>query len=103
MARRERESEELEAMIGRTLRALVRRAGQGDTTALEALGRLEGTTAAATTVALRRASYAYRVLGEGFYSYGELAQVMGVSRQAIQQRIHRPNGAAAATVAWLAS
>lgn len=97
--RPERESEELEAMIRRTHRALVRRAGAGDTTALEALARLERTASVATTVALSRA----HTSGGGYYSWGDLADVAGSTRQAVQQRVGRmaSTPATAETVAWL--
>ncbi len=95
--RQERESEELEAMIRRMQRALVRRARAGDTTALEALARLERSGSAATTVALAAA----HTSGGGFYSYGELAQTMRTSRQAVMQRIGRQDQAPAELRSWL--
>jgi hypothetical protein len=81
----DREALELEGMVRRTLRSLVRRAGEGDTTALEALARLERVASSATTVALSRA----HTSGGGFYSWGELADVTGSTRQAVQQRAAR--------------
>lgn len=101
MSRRrvERESEDLEAMVRRMQRALVRRAAAGDTTALEALARLERTAALATTVALSRA----HTSGGGFYSWGDLADVTGSTRQAVQQRVGRlaSTEVTAEAVQWL--
>lgn len=96
---RDREASELEAMIRRMHRALVRRAAGGDTTALEALARLERVASSATTVALSRA----HTSGGGFYSWGELADVTGSTRQAVQQRVGRmaATPASAETVRWL--
>ncbi len=93
----ERESEELEAMMRRMYRALVRRAASGDTTALEALARLERVGSAATTVALWRSHRSSR----GLYSLGELADVVGATRQAVQQRIRRVGAIPSETRAWL--
>lgn len=95
----DRESVELEAMVKRIHRALVRRAGAGDTTALEALARLERVASSATTVALSRA----HTSGGGFYSWGELADVTGSTRQAVQQRVARMGTTPASgdTVRWL--
>ena len=72
-------------MVRRMYRALARRAASGDTTALEALGRLEVEAREATTVALSRS----HVNHGGLYTFGELAQTTGTSRQAVQQRIAR--------------
>ncbi len=72
-------------MVGRMLRALVRRAEEGDTEALEQLARLEVAAAHATTEAMV-AMYT----GSGpRYSYGEVANILGVSRQAVRQRVVR--------------
>lgn len=95
--RQERESEELEAMVRRMQRALVRRAREGDTTAVEALARLERSASAATTVALAAA----HTSGGGFYSYGDLADVAGSTRQAVQQRIGRQDRIPAELRRWL--
>lgn len=81
----DREAIELEGMIRRTLRSLVRRAAEGDTTALESLALLEEFTASATTLALA----ASHVTWGGHYTYGELAQTTRTSRQAVQQRVAR--------------
>lgn len=95
--RSERESEDLEAMVRRTMRALVRRAASGDTTALESLGRLERVAAAATTVATARS----HVNHGGLYTYGELAQTTRTSRQAVQQRVSRQETVPADLRSWL--
>lgn len=81
----ERESRDLEGMMRRTLRALVRRAAEGDTTALWALAALENAVSQAYTAALWRS----HTSGGGLYSYGELAQTTLTTRQAVQQRIGR--------------
>ena len=70
-------------MVGRMLRALVRRAAEGDTEALEELARLEDLAAVAAAEGLARAQR------EAGYSSGELAQVLTCSRQAVRQRIGR--------------
>lgn len=99
MSRPEREAQELEAMIRRTHRALVRRAAGGDTTALESLARLERLASVSTTVALSRA----HTSGGGYYSWGDLADVTGSTRQAVQQRVGRlaTTPATADTARWL--
>ena len=85
-------------MVRRMQRALVRRAREGDTTALEALARLERSGSAATTVALAAA----HTSAGGFYSYSELADVAGSTRQAVQQRISRQERIPAKLRSWLA-
>lgn len=79
------EAPEVEAMVRRMFRALVRRAAEGDWEALEALGRLEGVAAGSATEGLYRS---WQGQG-GRYSFGELAQVVGTSRQAVRQRVAR--------------
>lgn len=82
------EAPELGDAIVRMLRALVTRAGDGDTEAIEQLQRVEQLAPAALTYGLREAS--------GFgYSFTELAQPLGVSRQAARQRTQQPPTAAA--------
>lgn len=80
--KREREAPEVGAMAGRVIRALVRRAGEGDTEALEQLLSLQAQVAAAVNDA-----------GAGLhrfgYSYTELAGVAGISRQAARERFGR--------------
>lgn len=95
----EREAVELAAMVRRMLRALVRRAAKGDTTALEALGELEALAPTATTVAMALS----HVTHGGYYTYGELAQVTGTSRQAVQQRVGRQGTVSPSDWAWLTS
>lgn len=93
----EREAGDLEAMMRRMARALVRRAHAGDTTALEALARLEEFTAVAHAEALH---VAHENMG-GLYSWAELANALTTSRQAVRQRASRPRDRA--VVSWLRS
>lgn len=79
------EAEDLEAMVARMLRSLVRRAAAGDTTALEALARLERKASHSTTVALRQAHES----AGGIYTWADLANATGSSRQAVRQRAQR--------------
>lgn len=83
MTQRRHEAPEVGAMVGRMLRALVRRAAEGDTEALEQLAHLEDLAAAATTLALVRANV------DAGYTFGELASVTSTSRQAVRQRVGR--------------
>lgn len=76
---RRHESPELGAMVGRMLNALVRRAAEGDTEAVEQLARLEALSRQAHTSAMAEA----RRFG---YSLAELARVTGTTRQAVSQR-----------------
>jgi len=83
MAKREPyEAPQIGAMMERMFRALVRRAGEGDTEALEQLLRLQDVNAEAI-------KSAGRGLAEFGYSYGELARWTGVSRQAAAKRYAR--------------
>lgn len=68
----------------RIVRALVRRAGEGDTQALEALRMLDDLTRQAVAEALR-AMHEPTESRPG-YSWSELARVTGTSRQACSQR-----------------
>jgi len=77
------ESPELGDAILRLLRALVTRASEGDTEAIEQLRRIELLAPAALVKAAR---HAHERAG---YSYTELADVLGVSRQAAHQRVDR--------------
>lgn len=82
-------------MIGRMLNALVRRAADGDWEALEALREIETLAPAAMTAGLavshRKAppgatiDTARAALG---FSYAQLAQSIGVTRSAVQQRVN---------------
>lgn len=78
--RREREAPEVGAMAGRVIRALVRRAAEGDTEALEQLLSLEAQVAQAVKDAGRA------LHDEAGYSFTYLAGVAGVSRQAARER-----------------
>lgn len=87
------ESADLAGAIRRQVRGLVRRAATGDTTALEALAELEDLVPLAVTVAghVLHHDQAAREQAQGLparasYSWGELAQVTGVSRQACHRR-----------------
>lgn len=77
---RRHESPELGAMVGRMLNALIRRAAEGDTEALEQLARLEGLARQANTSGLAEARRA------GGYSLADLAKVTGTTRQAVSMR-----------------
>lgn len=74
------ESPELGDAIVRMMRALVTRAGEGDTEAVEQLRRIEQLAPSATSLGY---GWAHRDAG---YSWGELAQVTGTSRQAVLKR-----------------
>lgn len=76
---RRHESPELGAMVARMLNALIRRAAEGDTEAVEALAKLEGLARQALTSSLAES----RRFG---YSLAELARVTGTTRQAVSQR-----------------
>lgn len=77
--KREREAPEVGAMAGRVVRALVRRAGEGDSEALEELLKLADLLPAA----IRDAGVAMHRFG---YTYTELGDVAGISRQAARER-----------------
>lgn len=81
--RREREAPEVGAAALRMMRALVRRASDGDTEALEQLVHLEA-QASALIVQAGRAMHE-----SGLYTYTDLAQCLGVTRQAVRQRLTR--------------
>jgi hypothetical protein len=78
------ESPELEAFLGRMFNALIRRCAEGDTEAVEALGRLETLARQANTSGLVEARRA------GDYSLADLGRVTGTSRQAVSQRTQGP-------------
>lgn len=80
---RRHESPELGAMVGRMLNALIRRAAEGDTEAVEELGKLEPLARQANTSGQAEA----RRFG---YSLAELARVTGTTRQAVSQRTATP-------------
>lgn len=76
------ESPECGAMIGRMLSALIVRASEGDTEAIEQLAAVETLAGQALTAGLA-------VAREAGYSNAELAAVVGTSRQNVSQRIGR--------------
>jgi hypothetical protein len=73
------EAPEVGAACRRMVRALVRRAGDGDTEALEQLAGVADMARDAVGVAVGQ------LTGFG-YSYGDLARLTGLTRQALQQR-----------------
>lgn len=77
--RRRHEAPDMEAFLRRGLMALARRAGEGDMEAVEALSRLQ------VDVDQQLAAGVAGMRGKG-YSWGQLAQPLGVTRQAAQQR-----------------
>lgn len=83
MTQQRHESPDVGKAVVRMLRGLVRRAADGDTEALEWLATCERAASVATTVGLDRARR------EGGYSYGQLADVTGTTRQAVLQRVGR--------------
>lgn len=85
---RHRESSEIGAMAQRVMRALVRRAAEGDTEALEVLVTIQAEASD------HIASAGQELVTFG-YSYGELASVLGVTRQAARQRFAPKLGATA--------
>lgn len=78
---RDREATELAAAAIRMLRALARRAGDGELEALEALATLEDVA----STQLGAAVAGYRE-GPAQASWTTIGQVLGMSRQAAQQR-----------------
>lgn len=83
--KREREAPEIGAMAGRVVRALVRRAAEGDTEALEQLLGLQRQVATAVNDAGAE-------LHRFGYTYTELAGVAGITRQAARERFGRVFG-----------
>lgn len=84
MARKtHREAPEMAAMLGRMMRAMARRAAEGDPEALEALVGLQATLQAATVDAANG-------LHDFGYSWTEVADAVGITRQAARQRFARP-------------
>lgn len=74
-----RESPEIEAFVKRMYRALEKRASEGDLEAVEALANLSSAVVAATK---RAADAAWR----NGYSYTQIGDALGISRQAARQR-----------------
>lgn len=81
--KREREAPEVGAMAGRVIRALVRRASEGDGEALEQLLSLE----AQLSSAIKDAGAGMHRFG---YSFTELGTIAGISRQAARERFGGP-------------
>lgn len=81
------ESPELGSAVRRQLRALVRRAAEGDTEALEQLAMLDADLATAKAVAVDLMNRGERMGRRGGYSFTELAAVLGTSRQAARQLV----------------
>ena len=79
MAKREYEAPDVGAMVSRMFRALVKRAAEGDLEAVQVLAALSGDLQAATN----NAAAAAHDFG---YSYTELGNALGISRQAARQR-----------------
>lgn len=77
-------------MMVRMLRALVTRAAEGDTIALEQLARVEAMAGHATGLGLQLAH------DRAGYSWGELGQHTQQTRQGVQQRVGRLQSHAAA-------
>ena len=89
---RRHEAPEVGAMIGRMLNALIRRAAEGDTEAIEQLQAVEQLSAHAYSAGLAVAHDA------GGYSWGDLSAVTGTSRQNLSQRVGRLQPASCADV-----
>ena len=83
MAAGRHEAPEVGAMIGRMLNALIRRAAEGDTEAIEQLQHVEQLSTQAFSAGLAEARSA------AGYSNAELATVIGASRQNVSQRVSR--------------
>lgn len=77
----QREAPEIEAMMRRMLRALVRRAADGELEALEALANLQ----TQTNVALGRAVIEYR-RGPAAASWTDIGVALGITRQTAHER-----------------
>lgn len=80
------ESADLASAIRRQVRALVRRAADGDTLALEALADLEDFVPQAVAVAGHVMHASTDAYPRSAYSWSEIAQVTGTSRQAAHRR-----------------
>lgn len=93
-ARREREAPEVAAAAIRMMRALARRAGNGELEALEALSALQDSV----QLQLGAAVAGYRE-GPAQASWTDIGTILGTSRQNAQQRF----GSATVGPAWPAS
>lgn len=67
----------------RMMRALVKRAGEGDLEAVEQLQRIEQLAPLATGLGIKRAHDSFD------YSYTTIAEFVGLSRQNVRQRAER--------------
>lgn len=83
-----REAPEMGAMLARLLRAMARRAGEGDLEALAELRQLQDVLADAIGAAGRAAH------DDAGFSFGEIAAALGITRQAARQRFGSPTVAA---------
>lgn len=72
----------MQAMVTRVLRALVRRAAEGDVEALEALAELDNLM----PDLLGAGVFGYREQG---HSWADVAKVLGVSRQSAHERFSK--------------
>lgn len=82
--KRRHEAPEVAAAARRFINALVRRAAEGDTEALEGLVALQPVLQAAITEA------GQRMHAESGFSYTYLADVLGITRQGARQRFVTP-------------
>lgn len=80
MSRHKHEAKDLAGMLRRMMRALVRRAGEGDDRSLVELVALQAELQEAITQA------GARLYARGDMSYTDIAGELGVSRQAARQR-----------------
>lgn len=87
-AQRRHEAPEIGSMVRRMVRALVRRAAEGDWEAIEQLAMLEREVPTATSCALGMMN-AGSSTSTATYSFTELGAVLGTSRQAARQRTQR--------------
>jgi hypothetical protein len=93
---RRHEAPELGDAVVRMLRGLVTRAAEGDWEAIEQLRRIDQLAPAALKLG---AQLAHDHAG---YSYGQLGEVMGVSRQGARQYVAKPSSAPVADTHQLA-
>lgn len=89
MRAREVEASELAGAVQRFLRALVRRAGEGDSEAVEALNAVHQATGQALTDGVRAWRAFQPAHNAPAYSWTDVASLLGITRQAAQQRFGR--------------
>ena len=82
--RKEYEAPDMEAMINRVVRALVRRAGDLDLEAVGSLARIEQMIHDEAIPAAAQAAH-----DASGYSWSEIGRELGITRQAAQQRGRR--------------